>query len=295
MAENSVSKSGVSVDDLEDVSWDGLIKKTLKEAPKPAPKPDAKASAEDTDELDGKSQQDDDDPIQAAIDAALAAKEEELNQKAEARVRLALEGQLADVQREASEQQRTNALLSSFGDTVKEIRANVKQLRFFNAEGDETEIPDSILEEHIVKPLQRYNQYGVQAASAQVLTALGQAALDSLPEDAKAEFSKRARGKPVGEWLIHYAEALAPHTGWSKSKAAELEAAVKVAEARGFKRGKATPAGQPSGEESAGTGGTPKGSVDLKTQSGIARALHNGDIDTAKYLALRKEIETLTL
>lgn len=296
MAENSnASRAGVSVDKLEDVSWDELAEKVKKEGKKAVSKANTdnidNEDTEDTDE--SKKSQQDSDPIEAAIRAALDKERENLRQEAESRAKAAVDEQLAQIRQQNEEQQRVDALLNSFGNTVREIRANVKQLRFYDADQNEVEISDDVLEEKIVKPLQRYNQTGVNAASTQVLTALSQAALESLPDDARTDFSKRARGKPIKNWLGEYAEVLAPHTNWARAKDAEVEAAVKAAEARGFKRGKTVPSGQPSGEESKGnSSGGGKRSNDRKTHTGLIHALQDGEINQLEFNTLWRDLDS---
>ena len=227
------------------------------------------------------------DPTSAAIKAALEAERETISQEVSEKLRIDFARQ-ADEERQSREaEEQAEALFNSFGSTVREVRANLKNVKFFDSDGQERTLSDEALEELVVKPLVRYNQTGERAASLKVLSALANAARETLPETVRDDFNKRASGKPIDKWLDEYAELKAGETQWAKKTLKEQDAAIKAAEARGFKKGQSTTPSSPGVE---GEKPLPKGTVDYTSATSLARAYNEGRIDHETFLKHWKKI-----
>lgn len=228
-----------------------------------------------------------DDPTEVAIKAALEAEKERLTQDVTQQLRNDFERQAAEERQSREADEQAEALLNSFGSTVREVRQNLKNVKFFDEEGNERVLSDDALEELVIKPLAKYNQTGERAASLKVLTALAGAAKNTLPESVREEFTKRATNKPIDRWLEEYADMKAAETPWGKKAIKEQEAAIKAAEARGFKKGQSSP---PTSPGVTGEKAPPKGTVDYSSASSLAKAYNEGQIDHETFLKHWKKL-----
>jgi hypothetical protein len=173
---------------------------------------------------------------------------------------------------------RAESLLQSFGETVKEVRTNLK---------DSYDIDDEDFEKLIAQPLNRFNQSGVQAATLQALSNFRDAALIALPEDQQEAFLQRVHGKPIQEWLVTFAETYAPKSAHSARSKKEQDAAIKAAEARGFNRGRQLAGAPPSSDGAAGGGSQ---TVDLNSISGIIKAKAAGLMSDDEFNSRWREL-----
>jgi hypothetical protein len=244
----------------------------------------SEANAPPTETLEGTEGEDvkgteDSDDVEAAINARLEAERERISQE----VREALQQEFEErrkAEQDAYQNEANNqALLNSFGTTVREIRANLQGVKFYDEGGEERILSDDQLEQLVVRPLLRYNQTGERAASLRVLSTLSGAALSTLPDTVREEFIRKATGKPLQEWLDQYAELKAENTQWAKRQKTETEAAVKAAEARGAKKGQSAPAVAPH----QGEGRPPSKAPDLSSISGLVAAKKAGLIDDNQF------------
>lgn len=227
------------------------------------------------------------DPSEAAIEAAVAARLVALQEQARAEAKREVEERVEAERRAAEEASQFAELQNTFGSTIRELRANLGGIKVATDTGDERALTDDEFERFIAQPLQRYNQKGEQAASVKVLSALAQAALSTLPETMRPEFDKRARNKPLDQWLSEFAEIKAEQTSWAKKQKADMEAAVRAAEARGFKRGQGSQAAPPTQNKDSSK---PNATVDRSTLSGAAKALAQGLITDAEYREIHNKI-----
>jgi hypothetical protein len=219
-----------------------------------------------------------DDPVAKAIEAGLQLEREKGRKEAQEEFQRAL----SEARDSQYREQKARDLTQSFGSTIREVRENLKKLKFYNESGEETTFSDTDLEEKVVKPLSRYNTVGQQAQWTETMLGLRDAALETLPDDkSREEFIRKAGGKSLGEWLEVYADSIAPKSPWAKAKEAEMEAALKAAEARGFEKGKKTPAPPPKGAD--GTSPPVKTPVDLTTRSGLTKALASKQITEEEF------------
>ena len=228
------------------------------------------------------------DPVKAAIDAAIAARLEELESTARDKARQEASEEREFERRVAAEQARAEELINSFGTTVRTVRENLKGVKLTDSDGNTLALSDEDIEKLVVSPLQRYNQTGQQAATTQTFRQLAEAAMNSLPESAREAFARRATNKPLDEWLTEYAELKAEQTGWAKKSKADMDAAIKAAEARGFKRGQTAPANPPvQGQDSQRAVNQ---NVDRNSISGAAKALSQGLITDSEYVEIYNKL-----
>ena len=228
------------------------------------------------------------DTLEAAIEAALAARIDAIRETERQEARRELEDIRQQERHRESERVAAEELINSFGSTVREVRDNLKRVKLTNDDGQEITLTDGDIEALVVNPLQRYNQTGERVATTKTLLQLAEAALNTLPEQSREGFIKRAANRPLNDWLTEYAESKAEQTSWAKQSKANQEAAIKAAEARGFKRGQATGTNPPPQGE-----GTPKqsgGAVDRNSISGAAKALSQGLISEQDYRDIYKKL-----
>lgn len=257
---------------------------------------------EDTDEEDEETTDDnnedddeeEDDELAEAVNKRLAAEkakwEEEGKREYE---RLRDEDSKRDKAKKDREDHETK-LKTAFGDTVKDIRTKIKSFKIRAEDGQimDVNLSDEFLEENLFKPLNVYNQSGLEAAGLQIKQELAHSALESLPDKAREEFEKNAEDKEWDEWLKLYGESYAPESSWykafKKQHDLELEAVKEAEYLRGFKKGQKSPAG--SAPPSAKSKGGKKESVDKTTITGITKAKAAGLIDDKEFVTLWKKI-----
>jgi len=232
---------------------------------------------------------DDEDPIEAAIAARVQLELERQAATTETRVRAELAARQADEYRRQANATNARVFADSFGDAVKKARESIKAQTFHDEDGKVYRLTDEAIEDMVVKPFQAHNSVVQQAVQTQTLTAIAEAAVGLLPADVREEFGKQADGKPLDEWLRTFAEMLAPATTHSKTMSKELEAKLKAAEARGFAKGQRTPPGTPRQVNERSTQST---TPDLNTLAGAAGALSKGQITAAKYLEIRQKLQS---
>src|SRR3990167_2394289 len=193
--------------------------------------------AEDTDndgEVTTGQESDEEDPIEALVQARLSLERE----------RMVAEAHAEQEARSAAEQQRLRAtaereaLRSSFETAIKTARDKLKSVKVKNEDGDDVVInlPDDFFEEAVAKPFQAHNANVREVVQADVLNALADAALNTLPDSSREDFITKATAKPLTEWLQTYAETQAPNTQFVKTLQREVDVQVKAATARGFAR-----------------------------------------------------------
>lgn len=216
--------------------------------------------------------------------------EESRRAEIEAEIRRQLESEFQS-KLEAERRQRLDAdnqerLRASFQNAIKESRELLTSLPIFNEDGERVQISDEQFQKFVAEPFQKHNATVQQLAQMAVYANLAQVAFESIPESLRASFSEKAQGKPLDEWLLTYAEVMAPHTEKYKALEKDKEVAIKAAEARGYARARKAPVATPrQGEERILTN-TP----DLSTYSGAARALANGQIDDAQFREIIKKL-----
>ena len=238
---------------------------------------DPDVTADDTDSDDGGG-----DPLEDAIRARLDLERERILGEVKNEV-------LA--QREAEEQGRRRSaeasrLRDAFGDATKEARSAWHSLKVYDEDGNPAALPDDLFERIVAQPYQRYNATAQDVAQGLVLSHLAEAAMSTLPAEAREEFARRAANRPLEEWLDTYSELRAPHTSSAKTLSKELEAKLKAERARGYRDGQRQPPGPP---KQVNESGTPQ-SIDRNTISGMARAHAQGQIPDAEYVEfLRKQ------
>lgn len=249
--------------------------------------PNAEATAEsNTEEEDGE------DPIEALVAErtrlALEAAEREIEERVTARYQAQTEAARRS-QLEAAEREK---LSSGFTDAMKTARQNLQSIKYFTEDGQEATFTDELIEQLVIAPFQKHNatvQQTIQSAErTAAMVALGEAALNIIPETVREDFAKKADGKPLDVWLRTVIEHGAPESEYVKRIKDEEKARLLAAEARGFAKGQKAPSGTPrvTGTERA----IAAGQVDLTTQSGIARALADGAINEEKYRELRAKL-----
>lgn len=223
------------------------------------------------------------DPIEAAITARLALEADRIRRE----VRQDIETKQRREQASLNSQANARALQQSFAHATKQAHDMWRQLQVFDKDGNPAQLPDTLFEEIVAKPYQGHNATVQQGVASQVLQNLADMALASLPEDAREEFSQRATGKPIDEWLKIYGELRAPHTEYAEMSKKERLAAEKAAEARA----KAGTVARVGGTPRQGTDRASNPSPDLNTQSGLARALVAGTINEDEYRKRRAVLE----
>jgi hypothetical protein len=229
-------------------------------------------------------QTEEEDPIEAAIKARFDAEAERLRSQAIEEARREYSQRLEEDRRAAQEEAQVQQLAQSFGLTVRQVRDNLKNLDLgWDDQGNKRNLSDEEIQRLVVEPIARYNLVGEQATLARFRQHFAETALDSLPEDVREDFAKKATGKDLKEWFDHYVEARAANSNWAKQRAKEEEARIKAAEARGYQRGQSRPAPPPSteGQVARSPGGE---EMDLTTVTGVARARAQGLISEAEFL-----------
>lgn len=232
--------------------------------------------------------EDENDDIAQAVKAALDAEKERIRQELAEDFRKQREQEEEEETARREREDNESKLTNSFGDTVKEIRNNIKTIKIRDADNQivDVTLDDNFLEETVFKPLQKYNQSGTEAQKVQVRRDLMKAASETIAEADRKDFRKRVANKEFDEVLKIHGETYAPSSDWAKNlirkHEADLKAATEAAEARGFRKGQKAP----PGSTTPGQTGATKGKVDLTTAGGLARALNNGDITNEKFVEL---------
>lgn len=230
--------------------------------------------------------EEEEDPFEVAYKARLELERERLIAEAQAEAERKLRAEYEEQRQYAATEEERRRLNESFTDAIKSSRDNLKKLAIKDADGNEYGLTDEQIEQLVVQPFQRYNATAQQSISQTVYTQLAQAAIDSLPPEARESFSKQAAGKPLDQWLKLFGEHLAPETNFAKQTKKEREVAEKAAEARALARMQKVGGTPPQG------GSRPEGSgkVDLTSHSSAARALADGLITNEQYLEARKKL-----
>lgn len=228
------------------------------------------ATAEDT-------SSEEEDPITAAVKAALALEADRMATEATARAREENDRRTEEARLRAAAEDEAKRLQSSFSDALREAySASKEHIKFIDEEGKERSIDDSTFEEVFVKPMQRYNANADKAHQMRIYGMMAQAAMELLPDQAaKDKFSKEAADQPLPVWLKKLTEAVAPHSEFAKVATKEVETKVKAAEARGYVKGQKAPAGTAKIDGGAKNTNQP----DLTTAFGIADAKAKGLVD----------------
>lgn len=217
------------------------------------------------------------DPVEAAVQARLAQEADKMAEAAFERARRESE-QRAEAERQRRlEAEETERLNNSFSTAIREAyEASKAKVRFTDDNGEDHTIDDETFEEVFVKPMQKFNSTAEKAYQTRIYGILAQSAMESLPADVRDKFAEQAAGKPLPEWLTTYAEMLAPHTSFAKSITKDTETKIKAAEARAFVRGQKAPAGTPKAD---GARTVQTNQPDLTTAFGIADARAKGLVD----------------
>ncbi len=237
--------------------------------------PDATAENPDSDE-------DDIDPVEAAVQARLAQEADKMAEAAFERALRESEKRAESERQRRLEAEEAEKLNNSFSTAIREAyEASKAKIRYTDDDGNERSIDDATFEEVVVKPMQKFNSTAEKAYQMRIYGVLAQSAMESLPADVREKFAEQAAGKPLPEWLKTYAEMQAPHTSYAKSSVKDMETKVKAAEARAFVKGQKAPAGTPKadGERSVQTN-----QPDLTTAFGIADAKAKGLVDDTTAL-----------
>ena len=252
---------------------------------------------EDTKDVTGKgadatanpdSDDDEEDLIEAAIQARLALEVERKADELAAKKLAIKESELSEAQRKRDSEVEQTKLRESFAEAVKSTRNALKTLEIYDSAGKRVEFTDTAFEDLVVKPFQKHNSEAEKAHQSVVVNALTQAALDSLPAEMRSDFTSRAGNKPINEWLKTYAEMYAPNAEAIKELKREEDAKIKAAEARGFAKGQKSKGGSAPNptERSANNEQT-----DLTTQIGLIRAYMGGKLNESEYIERRRKLE----
>ena len=228
----------------------------------------------------------DEDPFEAAVTASLELERERIRREVEEQNTT----RAREAKRKADEDAEAARYSSSWADAVKEAREKFKGLRLVDDDERPYTPPDDLFESVVAQPFQKHNAVLEKGVTQQLLTALADNALATLPEDERERFAEVAAGKPLDQWLRLYGEAFAPHTEHAKFTAKEVEAKVKAAEARAVAKAQRSPTGTAS---QLADRGNPNGGnqPDQATHAGLARALALGIIDDVEYRSKRRKIE----
>ena len=212
------------------------------------------------------------DPVDAAIQAALEVQRESLRAEVSEQLKSEFAASAADARRKSQEDAEQVRLRDSFGTAVREARQSLSALKFYGEDGLPISVDDAAFQAAVVQPFQKHNAVAYDAASYYVLSALAEAATKLLPSEMRESFNARAKDKDLAEWLTTFVEHTASSSNWARQEATKLKAATEAAEARGYKRGQAAPAGVPR----PGSARAPAPTVDTKSHTGIAKALGDG-------------------
>ena len=233
-------------------------------------------TAEGQNEATADATDEEEDPVEVAVLARMAQEADKMAAAAMERAREETNQRAVEAEQRRVEAEAAERLNNSFADAIRESYEAVKaKVRYTDDDGQERTLDDSLFEEVVVKPMQKFNSNAERAHQTRVYGLLAQSAMDSLPADLREKFAKDAAGKPLPEWLKTYAEMLAPHTSFAKSVEKDTDTKVKAAEARAFVKGQKSPAGTPK----AGEGRANTNQPDLTTAFGIADAKAKGLID----------------
>lgn len=151
--------------------------------------------------------------------------------------------QAADRQRIATEQEAEKQK-SDFADAAKKTHEAALALEVYDANGDPLKLDNDTVQKFI-EPWQAYNTNRETAMQQLVYGNMANVVVNSLSEEARAEFAKRANGKPLDEYFSHYVELKAADTEAYKKLEADVALKVAAAEARGYAKGQRAPAGTP--------------------------------------------------
>lgn len=229
---------------------------------------------------------DDEDPTEALIVArANQAVRDALAKKAE-EDRAAQEAANAVAYKAHQEEETKKKLNESFVKSSKKTLEALQKLSLRDEDGQPIKLTDDMVQTFI-EPWNEHNGFVTQTkdgdAEARVYTNLAQAALSVVPTDKHEEFSKRANGKPLSEYLKAIVELDAPNSEFVKKLVEDSDVKVKAAYARGFSKGQKAPPGTPANPTQTAVA---RGKTDITTVSGAALALSKGEIDDAKFLEI---------
>lgn len=215
------------------------------------------------------------DPIEAAVKARFEAEAERIRQEVREETRRDYEERQLQEQQVRQQEAEMNRMLSSFGSTVREIRDNLKKREFWDDDGNRRTLTDQEIEDLVIRPMSRYNLVGEQAVTAKFGKYLADTALSKLKDSEREEFTKKATGRPLDEWLDHLVEMRARESNWAKQIQRDHEAAVAAAEARGYNKARKSPPPK-TGDAGLPAGNRGESNVDLSTLSGLLKARREG-------------------
>lgn len=247
-----------------------------------APNVDA-TEVTDPEALKSQTEEHEEDPLEAAIKARLDLEADKLRQELTEQVRRDNEAQRETERKTREDQEAAQRLYNSFGETVRTVRDNLKKQQFWDDNGNKRSLTDDEIQELVVNPLARHNLIGEQAASFKVQKALADTALSRLTDEARKDFTEKATGKDLGEWLDHFTEARAGDSDYVKRLKKEHDAAVKAAEARGYAQAQKRAAAPPSSTSSKEPAPKTDVNVDYNTAGGLSRALSLGHINESEF------------
>lgn len=242
------------------------------------------------DNADEDEEDDDEDPIEVAAVARAQQLVRDALAKRDEEERIARDVANAVAYKAQQEEETKKKLNESFVKSAKRTKDALEKLPLRDEDGNAIKLTDEVIQQFI-EPWNEHNGFVTQTktndAEAVVYTNLAQAALSIVPADKHEEFSKRANGKPLPEYLKAIVELDAPNSEYAKKLQEDADVKVKAAYARGFAKGQKAPPGTPATpqQSSVNRGAKP----DLTTLAGAARALAKGDIDEAKYLEILRK------
>lgn len=246
-------------------------------------------TGEDDNPVTADGNDEDEDPLEAYYLERKAREAADKEEELEARVNAAVEAKLRTREAEEAAETEAKALNDTFKDTVRSIVSNLREVKVYDEDGEEVTIPDDVIQKLILQPINDMNSKQKETIGQGYTGRLAQAALTQIPAEARDKFMEEAADKKIDEWLMVFAEAVAPKTKFA-TKQAEREALIRKTErAKGYAQGQKAAPGTPpvEGERRQNNSQT----FDLTTQFGLAGALDAGQITAEEYLAARKKLE----
>lgn len=226
---------------------------------------------------------DEGDPIEDAVKAALELERERLKEE----YRHTWEEEQAMQAQLLAEQSRQRQQNDLYTDALKNAHTRIRNVRYFDEAGQEAEFTDDMFQRLVAEPFNDYNTKVRKHVQDETLTTVANIALELLPEENRDEFRKRAAGKPLKDYFEIFTDLRAPHTETWKEREKRLEVEKKAEHARGFARGQKAPSGTaPQGNERP----TPTETYDTNTTSGLIAAHRAGLVDDTTFLAKWREL-----
>ena len=252
---------------------------------------DTKETAVEDEKVQGngeESDEDDENPLEVYKKAILEVESERLRREAREEVQTQRNAELQQAQLAQKQEQLKN----HFGDTVKLTRRvaeeNLKPL-LHDEDGNPVPFSDELFQK-IVKPWSDYNSQVSEAEALLVYTELAQAAIETLPEVARAEFNTKAANKPLKDYIKIHAELAAPDTEYVKQLKQSHDLAIKAARADAAARAlrnnsKGTPPASPTSEIR-----KPTETIPTDTLVNAAKALVSGQITPERYAEIHNKM-----